>query len=113
MLDGQTQSARPGWPHHEPVMITRKMFVGNLLRELAVIDLVILPADALLGHAGGAAGLENVEWLAFECLGHPDVRLQIPQPFILEMWKAEEVGKPLHFLCWVPVRLFGPVEPEG
>src|SRR5688572_17690540 len=53
VLDGQAEAARAGRAHHQPVMIAWKMLVGNLFRELTVINLVILPADALLGHAGG------------------------------------------------------------
>ena len=60
-------------------MIAREMRVGNLLAELGVIHLVIVPADALLGHASRAAGFKNVEGLAFELCGHPDLGLHVAQ----------------------------------
>ena len=75
------------------------MVVGNFAGEFLVIDLVIVPADALLGHAGGAAGLENVEGRPLIFFGHPDFRLQIAQPFILEMREALQAGKTFDFLA--------------
>ena len=113
VLDGEAQTARAGRAHHQPVMVARKMFVGDLLAELGVIDLVILPADALLGHAGGAAGLEDVERLALEFGGNPDLGLQVAQPFVLEVRKArDKVGEGFDFLRGIPARLFSPIEPE-
>jgi hypothetical protein len=85
VLDGQAQAARAGRPDHQPGAAGRKMRVGKLAGKLLVIGLVIVPADALLGHAGGAAGFKNVERAAFEFFGHPDFGLQVPQPFILEV----------------------------
>ena len=69
------------------------MLVGDLLAELGVIDLVIVPADALLRHAGRAAGLEDVEGLALERRRHPDLRLQVAQPFVLEVRELQHVGE--------------------
>src|SRR5581483_4064644 len=64
MLDGQTQTPRAGGSDHEPGAVAREMFVGNFAREFLVIDLVIRPADALLGHAGGATGFKDVKGAA-------------------------------------------------
>ena len=80
----------PVGPDHQPRAAAREMLVGNFFGELAVIDLVIVPADALLGHAGGAAGFENVERAALVFLRHPDFGLQIAQPFVLEMRELAE-----------------------
>ena len=63
MLDGQPQPPRPRGADHQPVMITRKRGVIQRVGKLAVIHLVIIPADALLGHPRGAAGFENIERL--------------------------------------------------
>src|SRR5262249_36834979 len=95
MLDGQAQAPRASRAHHQPGAAFGKMRVGNLVGEFAVIDLVIVPADALLGHAGGAAGFKNIEWLSLELRGHPDLGLEIAEPFVLEMRKLLNIGEAL------------------
>ncbi len=80
--------------------------------ELLVIDLVIVPADALLGHAGGAAGFKDVEGAALEFFGHPDFRLQVAQPFVLEMREALQAGEAFDFGGGIPAGLLGPIQPE-
>src|SRR5262249_20133121 len=65
MLDGQTQTTRTSRPNHQPRSTTRKMFIRNFPGKLLVIDLVIIPADALFGHAGGATSFENIEGSTF------------------------------------------------
>ena len=111
VLDGETKPARAGRAHHQPVMVARKMRVRELFGKLGVIDLVILPADPLLGHAGGAAGLEDVEGFALEWRGHPDFRLEVAQRFVRKMRKLQHVGGCRYFLARVEV-FFGPVQPE-
>src|ERR1041385_3075277 len=93
-------------------MISREMRVGNFFREFAVIGFVIIPADALLGHAGGAAGFENVERFSFERGWNPNFRLEIAQPFILEMRKAQDIVEAFNFARGIPARLLRPIEPE-
>jgi len=61
MFDREAQAARAGRAHHEPRATAREMFVGDFLAKLAVVDLVVVPADTLLRHSGGAASLENIE----------------------------------------------------
>ena len=72
MLNRQSKTARAGGPHHHPVMITREMLVTQRLGKGAVIDLVILPANALFRHAGGAARFKDAEGLAVISLWPPD-----------------------------------------
>ena len=102
MFDGEAQAARAGRAHHQPVMIAREMFVGDFFAELRVIDFVIVPADALLRHAGRAAGFKNAERLPFELRGNPDFRLQIAQPFVREMRELVHVRERFDFLCADP-----------
>ena len=88
------------------------MFVGDLAAEFLVVGLVIVPPDALLGHAGRAAGFKNVERPALVFRWHPDFRLQVAQGLVLEVRKpADKVGEGIHFLAWVEI-LPGPIEPE-
>src|SRR5258708_28885533 len=94
-------------------MVPWKMFVPGLLGKFAVIHLVIVPADALLGHPGRAAGLKNIKWPALILLWHPGFVRQVAEPFVLEMRKTQQIGKTFHFRRRVPARFFGPVEPEG
>jgi hypothetical protein len=88
------------------------MRVGNLFGKLAVIDLVIFPADALLGHPCGAASFKNVERFAFESFGNPNLRLEIAEPFVLEMRKALNVREAADFLGGVPAGFGSPIQPE-
>ena len=89
------------------------MLVGNFARELLVIDLVIVPTDALFGHSGGAAGFEDVEGPSFIFFGNPNLRLQVTQPFVLEMGEAgDDVGEGIDFPRRIPAGLFRPIEPE-
>ena len=86
------------------------MVVRNLGRELLVIGLVIVPADALLGHAGGAAGFKNVEGAALEFRRHPDFGLQVAKRLVLEMRELQGLGKGLDFLARIEI-LLRPVQP--
>ena len=66
-------------------MVAGELRVIQRIGKLAVIHLVIVPPDPLLGHAGGTTGLENIERLLLEFLWHPHLRLLITQPFVLEV----------------------------
>src|ERR1017187_747626 len=88
------------------------MLIRELGRELLVVGLVIIPADALLRHARSAAGFKDIVGAPLVFRWHPDVRLKLAQPFILEMREPREVNKRPDFLARVPAGLPGPVEPE-
>ena len=87
------------------------MLVGDLVGELAVIDLVVIPADTLLGHSGGAAGLEDIERLALERCRNPHFGLKVAQPLVLKMRELCHVREGLNFLPRIKV-LLRPIEPE-
>jgi hypothetical protein len=93
-------------------MITREVLVRDFVAELRVIDLVIVPTDALLGHPGGAAGFKDIERGASQRRRHPHFRLEVAQPLILEMRELLQIGDALDFLARVEV-LLRPVQPEG
>src|SRR5688500_15425172 len=63
MLNSETETTRTGGTDHDPVMMPREMFVGNLGRKFAVIGFVIFPTDTLLRHASRAARFKNIERL--------------------------------------------------
>ena len=111
VLDGQTQTARAGRAHHQPRPSAWKMFVRNFPGEFLVVHLVIVPADALLGHPGGAAGLKNVERAPFVFRRNPNFGLQVAQPFVLEVRELHHVGERADFLARIEV-FPRPVEPE-
>src|SRR6266545_2100880 len=111
VLDGQTQAARAGRTDHQPRSAPGKVFVGDFSGEFLVVHLVIVPADALLGHAGGAAGLKNVERSSLGFRWHPDFGLKVAQPFILKVREFHQVGEGLDFLARIEV-LLRPIEPE-
>ena len=91
----------------------REVLVVELVAELLVIDAEVIPTNALLGHAGGAAGFKNVEGLALVGGRHPDFGLEIAQPLVLKVWEiSHDVLVAVHLATGVEV-IFGPVEPEG
>src|SRR3954471_6422413 len=93
-------------------MITREMFIRNFLGKFAVIDAKIVPADALFGHASGAARLEDVERFSFESGRNPNFGLQVAQPFVLKMREAQQVVEALNLGGRIPAGFFGPLQPE-
>src|SRR4029077_7760514 len=113
VLDREAQTTGAGRPHHQPIMVSGEMLVADLFAELAVIDLVILPADALFGHSGGSAGFKDIKWTALELRRNPNLRLKVAKPFLLEMRKAcDDVVEGADFLRGIPVGLLRPIEPE-
>ena len=113
MLHRKAQTTRAGGADHDPGLARREVLVVELVAELLVIHAEVVPADALLRHAGGAAGFENVERLAFECGGHPDLRLLVTQPLVLEMRElGDDVLIAVHHATRVEI-LLRPFQPEG
>lgn len=113
VLDGEAEAAGAGGADHEPGTAGREVFVTDFAAEFFVVGFVVVPADALFGHAGGAAGFEDVVGLAFEGGGHPDIWLEVAEGFILEVVElGDEVGEGVDDATGVKV-LFGEVEPEG
>ena len=113
VLDCQTQPPRAGWTHHQPIMISREMVVADLLTELAVVDLVIVPPDSLFGNTRGSSGLEDIEGTALVFRRNPKLGLEIAKPFLLEMRKAcDDVVEGADFLGGIPVGLLRPIEPK-
>ena len=113
VLDGQAEPAGTSGAYHQPGAAAGEMCVGDFGGELFIVRFVIIPADALLGHAGGATGFENIEGAALVFFGHPNFRLKVAQPFVLKMRKAQHVAESLYLFDRVPSCLAGPIEPEG
>ena len=112
MLDGQTQTARAGGADHEPGTARGEVVVADFAAEFFVVGLVVIPANALLGHACGATGFENIERFAFKSGRHPDFGLQIAQPFVLKMGELQQIGRGMNLGAGIEV--FGsPFQPEG
>ena len=61
-----------------------KYFVGQRVAEQRVVDAEVVDGDAALGDAGRAAGLEDVDRLVGEGLGHPAAHRPAAEPFVLE-----------------------------
>src|SRR5690349_15148909 len=73
---------------------------------------MVFPADALLGDAGRAAGLEDVEGLAVKCFRDEALVLFVSQPFVLEVREAQDVVEAFDLRRGVPAGGLLPVEPE-
>lgn len=112
VLNGQPQPPRTRRPHHEPFAATRKVAVVKVVPEFLVVDLVVVPANPLLGHSRGAARFKDIERPVAEPSRHKALVLLVPQPFVLEMRKLVDVGKGPHLRARIPAGLLRPVEPE-
>ncbi len=62
-------------------------------------------AIAALGNAGRAAGLEDVDRLVGEGLGHPAAHRPAAQPFVLERLELLQVVEALHVLERIELQL--------
>jgi len=71
-LDGQPQAGCGRWADMSQAPPRRNVGRRFLAENSSVIGFVIIPADALLGHAGRAAGFKNVERAALILFGDPD-----------------------------------------
>ena len=114
VLDRKSETARAGRADHQPIAVARKILVGERFAEFRVVRLVVFPADALLGHAGGAPRFKNIERLALVLLGDPDLVREITQPLVaVEVREAHQIVGRLDFGQRIPVLLGGPIQPEG
>ena len=90
----------------------RKRIVGQRLAEVRVVDSEILVRDARLGHAGAAAGLEDVDRLVGVGLGHPAPHRSAAQPFVFERAEPVEVVVAGDVRPRIERELLGALEPE-
>ena len=111
MLHGEAQAAGAGGADHQPIALGEK--VGPVVVAVFfVVGLVVIPADALLGHAGGAAGLEHVVGALGIGLGDEAFGLLGAQHIVVEVGEFfRDVGEALDFLARIPAGGLGPLEP--
>lgn len=113
VFDGEAEAAGAGRADHDPGFAGGEVFVIELVGEFFVVDAEVVPADALFGHAGGAAGFEDVVGFAFEGVWDPDFGLEVAEVFVLEVGElGDDIGVGVDFAAGVEV-FGGPVEPEG
>src|SRR5690606_716668 len=105
MLDCETQTAWASGSDHQPRTARREMLIADLAAELFVVGLVIVPADALLRHPGGAARFEDAVRLSLVGSRHPDLGLHVAEPFVLEVRELLQVGERLDLLARIPAGL--------
>ena len=113
VLHGQAQAPRPRGAQHQPVPAPGEALLGQALGERRVVDLEVADVDAALGHAGGAAGLEDEDGLAGEGPGHPAAHGAAAQPLVPEEAEDLEVGVPADAVAGVEAEAGGALEPEG
>ena len=111
MLDREAQATRAGGADHQPVAALGEEVGTVVVAELLVIDLVVVPADALLGHAGGATGLEDVVGTPGVCLRYESLGLLLAQDLVVEVVEAHQIVEAGDLLERVPAGLLGPFEP--
>src|SRR5690606_21471721 len=113
VFDRQTQSPRAGRTDHQPVAALRKRRVAERCRELLVVGLVVIPTDALLRHAGGAAGLEDRVGTTVVSARYEALMWLGAQQFAVEVREAHEVLERCDFALGIPTGGLLPVEPVG
>ena len=111
VLDGEAQAAGAGRADHEPVALGEKVR-AVVVAVFLVVGLVVIPADALLRHAGGAARLEDVVGALGVGLGHEALGLLGAQHVVVEVRELlRDVGEALDLLARIPAGGLGPLEP--
>jgi hypothetical protein len=113
MFDCEPQPARSARAEHQPIGSPGKLVVGKCLAEQLVVGSKILDVDARLRHAGGSAGLENVDRFVGECFRHKPAHRSAAKPLILEQAEFLQIGKPGNVLQRIERELPGALEPEG
>ena len=89
------------------------MFVRQRLAEDLVVDAEVVAADARLGNARRAAGLEDVDRLAGQTVRQPALHRPAAEPFVLKLAEPLQIRVALDFLARIPAELGRVVEPEG
>src|SRR6266436_5718717 len=112
MLDRKPEPPWTRWAQHQPVGISRKIFVGKRLAEHLVIDAEILHGHAALGYSGRPAGLEDVRRQVSEAFGHPAANRTSAEPFILERREFSEIRKAVDVPSRIPVQPGSKIQPE-
>ena len=113
MFHGQAQTARTRRTQHEPVGIQGETLRRQSLGKEFVVHPEIPHVDPALGSAGGPSGLENEDGILRIGPRNPAPNRSAPQPIVVEQAEPGKISQTPHLLPRVPVRLAGPVEPEG
>ena len=111
MLHGEAQTPRARGADHEPIALREK--VGAVVVAVFfVVGFVVIPADALFGHAGGAARLKDIVGALGVGLGDEALGLLGAQHVVVEVREFfRDVGEALDFLARIPAGGLGPFEP--
>ena len=112
MFDRQPQSPRPGWPEHQPVGSSGKVFVGERVAEVFVVDPMVFDDHATLGNTRRAAGFKHVDRLTRQPFRHPAVDRPAAQPVVFKVRKLLQVVEAFHFGQRVEVVSLGLLQPE-
>ena len=89
-----------------------EVLLRQRVAEHLVVDAEVVDDDAALGDAGGAAGLEDVDRLVLQRLGHPAAHRAAAQPLVLEVAEQLQVVEALHVLERVELERLGLLQPE-
>src|SRR5260370_18882847 len=112
MLDRKPKPPWTRWAQHQPVGISRKVFVGKRLAEHLVIDAEILHGHATLRYSGRAAGLEDVRGQVSEAFGHPTANRTSAEPLILKRRAFSDIRKALDLPSRIPVHPGSKIHPD-
>jgi hypothetical protein len=115
VFNGKTKAAWASRPDHQPVVVAWEVVIIEIIGKFRVIDFVVLPANALLGHTCCASSFEDAEGSAAVGLTFrtPDFGLEVAKVLVLKIGKpGREIFKSVDFVHWIPVLFAGPIEPE-
>ena len=116
VLDGEAQAARAGGADHQPVGALREKVGAVMFGEFRVVGHVIVPADALFRHAGGAAGFEDVVGPFAEGFRDETGGIFLAQNLVIEGLESLDVGEAGDVLERIEAEvrhLFEPVRASG
>ena len=111
VFDREPEAARAGGADHQPVGPLREKVGSVVFGKLGVVGLVIIPADPLFGHAGGAAGLKDIVGSASKCPRDEKGRIFLAQNLVIEGRELGKVREAGDVLDWIEAERGNLVEP--
>ena len=112
VLDGQAQAPGTRRAEHQPVGPPGEVLLGKVVAEELVVGAEVVYRDAALGDSSCSTGLEDVDGLVGEGLGHPAADRPAPQPRIFEEGELPQILKTLDVFARIEVQLFLKLQPE-
>ena len=112
VFDSQTQAPRARRPQHQPIRPLGKCFFRKVVAEHFVVNLKIVLADPVFGHAGRATRFKDVRAFSLAPLGNPSAHGPAAQPFVLEMPEELQIAVSADFPTRIKAQAPRKVQPK-